>query len=296
MGKQSRKPSSKGVNAAAPTVVEQAPAPKPSESDLEVDKSLTGQQMTALVYIGMALAGLYQASKGESYFQKPLSPEKRDENLAMLQLFYRAGILSSSWAFMTILLLWKANQKILLTFNIVYAVSPIFTSYLFYIQYTADNRTLPSSQNMLVGQMALAYLGSKSGIAPRGQIKFGNLHNIVFFSLSNIFMALVAAASLGFKPECMKNLDAVGTALWLKSFTVYGTSMALTMTFALLWLDPVKKRTLLIFMAVSTYFSTTYAFSNLPLWMTLESSTIYNSFLASAYIMFLGAVLPAFSK
>ena len=241
MGKQSKKQSSKGATA-APTVVEQAPAPKPTESDLEVDQSLTGQQMTALVFIGFTIAGLYQASKGESYFQKPLSSEKRDENLAMLQLFNRAGILSSSWAFMTMLLLWKTNQKILQTFNIVYAVSPIFTSYLFYIQYTADDRSLPSSQNMLVAQMALAYFGSKTGIAPRSPMKFGNLHDIVFFTLSNIFMALVGAVSLGFKPESMNDLDAIGTAIWLKSFTVYGTSMALTMTFALLWLDPVKKR------------------------------------------------------
>uniref|UniRef100_A0A7S2WIA3 Uncharacterized protein n=1 Tax=Eucampia antarctica TaxID=49252 RepID=A0A7S2WIA3_9STRA len=294
MGKQSKAKASTESSRTQKDVVVEPTISSATVTDKPKPRiSLSGAQMTTLAFLTVTITGLSQASRGDSYFPETQQPQG-EVNLAMLQMYNKVGIWSTSWAVMSILLLWYSDKAMLQTYNIVCAMSPVSTTYIFH---TLNPDVLPNSKNIQIALLAVVSFSSATGYAPLAKVSFLDTYNLVLFTLSNIIMTSVAAIAIfGFIPESMDNLDDVGNALWRKTFAVYGTSMALTVTFALLWMDAISKRVLLLFMACSTIWFAQSSSVNLPHWITKYDNTFYDVLLGGTMIMLLGCMNPNFLK
>jgi len=294
MGKQSK---SKASTATPKTKKEENPAssgnnPNPNHG-LRPKHELSGPQLTALAFLTVTISGVWQATKGNSYFHESQQPQS-EENLAMLQLYITVGKWCTSWAVMSVLLLWHTPKTLLQTYNFVCAISPVSTTYLFHL---LNPLTLPYSQNMLLAFLAAVSFSASAGYAPLTNVSLLKAHDLVLFTISNVTLALIAAVAIfGFVPESMEHLDDIGVALWLKTFAVHGTSMTLTATFAMFWMDAIRKRVLLLFMAASTVWFAKSCSSKLPIWITQYDKKFYNILLGLTMIMFLGGLNPNFSR
>jgi hypothetical protein len=262
----------------------------PSSSNVQRPRQdLSGPQMTAFAFLTVAISGIWQTTKGDSYFHESQQPQS-EENLALLQLYSTVGKWCTSWSLMSVLLLWHTPKTLLQTYNIICAISPVSTTYLFHL---LDPSALPYSQNMHIALLAAVSFSASCGYAPLTKVSLWNVYDLVLFTLSNCAMALVSAVVIfGKVPNSMEQLDNIGIALWLKTFAVHGTSMVLTTMFAMFWMDPIRKRLLLLFMAATTVWFANSCSSKLPVWITQYDNTFYNILLGSTMIMSLGGLNP----
>lgn len=226
-------------------------------------------------------------------------------DLGVMKVKYQTTVMRIILYFITMMLCWS-KEPLLKCWNFANIISPIGTSLVGFMM-QKDNLLAPEKFSLV----ALLFLCVSSNLEGRGerhpiQLKKG-LYNVTLFTMTTILSYLVSNhLMLGVERYTLYSCDGGetnvdncvsrgGKALWFMMILVEYTSVMFTCTFALFYLDDIRKRLLLFCMAVMMLF---HAFYQLPLqkevWQDPQGRQ--NASMAFFFVFMLSALVPSFDK